>query len=138
VEAYAQTTGSGGRRMKKEDFQPGQTVYLLPVRYIAPDYLRIEKRIVEATVLSVGRKYITCDFGRKIQFDISNNFTEVTSYSIDYKLFLSKEDIKVYFKRRKMEERVSTAFHFPNHVARKMTFDELETVFNIVKKYSKY
>ena len=124
--------------MKKEDFKPGQTVYLLPVRFLAFDYLRIEKRIIETTVLSVGRKYITCDFGRKIQFDITNDFQEVTRYSVDYKLFLSKEDIKGYFKRRKMEERISTAFHFPNHVARKMTFDELETVFNIVKKYSKY
>lgn len=124
--------------MKKEDFKPGQTVYLLPVRFMALDYLRIENRIIEATVLTVGRKYITCDFGRKIQFDISNDFREVTSFCIDYKLFLSKEDIKAYFERRKMEERVSTAFHFQNHVARKMTFDELETVFNIVKKYSKY
>lgn len=124
--------------MKKEDFKPGQTVYLLPVRFMAFDYLRIEKRIIEATVLTVGRKYITCDFGRKILFDINNNFQEFTPFSIDYKLFLSKEDIKEDFKRRKMEERISTAYHFPNHVARKMTFDELETVFNIVKKYSKF
>lgn len=124
--------------MKKEDFKTGQTVYLIPIRFLAFDYLRIEKRIIEATVLSVGRKYITCDFGRKIQFDITNDFQEVTRYSVDYKLFLSKEDIKGYLKRRKMEERIATAFHFPNHVTRKMTFEELETVFNIVKKYSKY
>lgn len=124
--------------MKKEDFKPGQTVYLLPVRFTAFDYLRIEKQIIEAQVLSVGRKYITCDFGRTIKFDITNDFREVTNYSISYRLFLSKEDIQADFKRRQMEERISTAFHFPNHVARKMTFDELETVFNIVKKYSKY
>jgi hypothetical protein len=124
--------------MKKDDFKTGQTVYLLPVRFTAFDYLRIEKQIIECPVLSVGRKYITCDFGRTIKFDITNDFREVTNYSISYRLFLSKEDIQADFKRRKMEERISTAFHFPNHVARKMTFDELETVFNIVKKYSKY
>lgn len=123
--------------MKKEDFKPGQTVYLLPVRFATFDYLRIEKQIIETKVLSVGRKYITVHYG-KTKFDINNDFQEVTNYSIDYKLFLSKEDIKGYFKRRKMEERVSTAFHFPNHVTRKMTFDELETVFNIVKKYTKF
>lgn len=124
--------------MKKEDFKPGQTVYLLPVRFTAFDYLRVEKQIIECTVLSVGRKYITCDFGRTIKFDITNDFREVTNYSISYRLFLSKEDIQKDFKRRKMEERISTAFHFPNHVARKMTFEELQTVSDIVKKYMKY
>lgn len=123
--------------MTKEDFKPGQTVYLLPVRFMAFDYLRIEKRIIETKVESVGRKYITVSYA-KTKFDINNDFREVTNYSIDYKLFLSKDDVKEYFKRRKMEERISTAFHFPNYVARKMAFDELETVFNIVKKYSKF
>lgn len=124
--------------MKKEDFKPGQTVYLLPVRFMPYDYLRIEKRIIETTVLSVGRKYIKVNYGGGIQFDINNDFREVTDYSIYYKLYLSKKDIQNDIKRRKMEERISTAFHFPNHVARKMTLDELETVFNIVKKYSQY
>ncbi len=124
--------------MKKEDFKPGQTVYLLPVRFMAFEYLRIEKRIVETTVESVGRKYITVDYLDGIKFDITNDFREVTSFSIDYRLFLSKEDIQADFKRRKMEERITTAFHFPNHVTKKMTFDELETVFSIVKKYMKF
>ena len=124
--------------MKKEDFKPGQTVYLLPVKFMAYDYLRIEKRIIETTVLSVGRKYIKVDYCGGIQFDINNDFNEVTNYSITYKLYLSKEDIKNDCKRRKMEVRISTAFQFPNYVTRKMTFDELETVFNIVKKYSKF
>lgn len=124
--------------MKKEDFKPGQTVYLLPVRFMAFDYLRIEKQIIETTVLSVGRKYIKVNRCGGLQFEIENDFREKTDYAIQYKLYLSKEDIKEDFKRRKMEERISTVFHFPNYVARKMTFDELETVFNIVKKYSKF
>lgn len=124
--------------MKKEDFKTGQTVYLLPVRFMPYDYLRIEKQIIETTVLSVGRKYIKVDYCGGVQFDINNDFREVTPHSIYYKLYLSKEDIQKDFKRRKMEERIHSAFHFPNHVERKMTFIELETVFNIVKKYSKY
>lgn len=123
--------------MKKEDFKPGQTVYLLPVRMMKWEYLRIEKQIRETKVVTAGRKYITVEYGN-IKFDITNDFREVTNYSIEYKLYLSKEDIKNDIKRRQMEERINTAFHFPNHVARKMTFDELETVFNIVKKYSKF
>lgn len=125
--------------MKKEDFKRGQTVYLLPVRFMAFDYRRIEKQIIETTVLSVGRKYIKVNHLRDgIRFDINNDFREVTNYSIYYKLFLSKEDIKEELNRRQMEERISTAFHFPSHITRKMTFEDLETVFNIVKKYSKY
>lgn len=124
--------------MKKEDFTPGQTVYLLPVRFMAHDYLRIEKRIIETTVLSVGRKYIKVKFCGGIQFEIENDFREKTNYSIEYKLFLSKEDIKNDIKRRQIEERITTAFHFPSYVTRKMTFDELETVHNIVKKYMKF
>lgn len=123
--------------MKKEDFKPGQTVYLLPVRMMKWEYLRIEKQIRETKVVTVGRKYITVEY-LNTKFDITNDFREVTNYSIEYKLYLSKEDIKNDIKRRQMEERINTAFHFPNHVARKMTFDELETVFNIVKKYSKF
>lgn len=123
--------------MKKEDFKPGQTVYLLSTRFMAFDYLRIEKRIIETKVESVGRKYITVQYA-KTKFDINNDFREVTDFAIGYKLYLSKEDIKEDFKRRKMEERVSTAFHFPNHVTRKMTFEELQTIFDIVKKYTKF
>lgn len=124
--------------MKKEDFKPGQTVYLLPTRFAKFPYLRIEKQIIKATVLSVGRKYITVDFGRSVKFDIENDFREVTAYTANYKLYLSKEDIANDLKRREMEERVSTAFHFPNHATRKMTFDELQTIDNIVKKYMKF
>lgn len=124
--------------MQKEDFTPGQTVYLLPVRFMGFDYLRIEKRIIETTVLSVGRKYIKVKYCGGIQFEIENDFREKTDYSIEYKLFLSKEDIKEDFKRRKMEDQIYNAFHFPNYVTRKMTFDELETVQNIVNKYMKF
>ena len=123
--------------MKKEDFKPGQTVYLLPVKYMAYEYRVIEKQIKETKVLSVGRKYITVEYG-KTKFDIGNEFREVTNYGIEYRLFLSKKDIENAFNRKKMEERVQTAFHFPNLAVRKMTFDELQTIFNIVSKYMKY
>ena len=124
--------------MKKEDFKKGQTVYLVPVKFMAFDYLRVEKQIIETTVLSVGRKYMKVNYGGGICFDINNDFREVTNYSFSYRLFLSKEDIQKELQRRKMEVRLQTAFHFPAHVERKMTFEELQTVFNIVNKYSRY
>ncbi len=123
--------------MKKEDFKPGQTVYLLPVRMMKWEYLRIEKQIRETKVVSVGRKYITVEHGN-IKFDITNDFREVTNYCVEYKLFLSKEDIQQDFKRRKMEEQIVTALYYHRHVTGKMTFEELEMVHNIVKKYMKF
>lgn len=123
--------------MKKEDFKPGQTVYLLPVKFMAYEFRVIEKRIIETTVAAAGRKYITVEHGN-IRFDIGNDFREVTNHSIEFQLFLSKKDIENEFKRKKMEERVQTAFHFPNHVSRKMTFEELQTICDIVNKYMKY
>ena len=123
--------------MKKEDFKPGQTVYLLPVRMMKWEYLRIEKQIRETKVVSVGRKYITVECSN-IKFDITNDFREVTNFCIEYKLFLSKEDIQRDIKRRKMEEQVVNALYYHRHVTGKMTFDELETVHNIVKKYMKF
>lgn len=140
MEADAKTAEGWWRHMKKEDFKPGQTVYLLPTRFAKFPYLRIEKQIIESMVQSVGRKYITRethDF-RMIRFDIDNDFREVTPYTANYKLYLSKEDIANDLRRRELEERVETAFHFPNHVTKKMTFEELQTVNNIVKKYMRF
>ena len=123
--------------MKKEDFKPGQTVYLIPVRMMKWEYLRIEKQIRETKVVSVGRKYITVEHNN-IKFDITNDFREVTNFCIEYKLFLSKEDIQLDLKRRKMEEQIVNALYYHRHVTGKMTFEELETVHNIVKKYMKF
>lgn len=126
--------------MEKKDFKPGQTVYLLPVRFLGFKFDVIERKILESTVISVGRKYITVKLPWKVQvkFDMTEDFREATNYTATYKLFLSKEDIKNDCQRRGMEERIKTAFHFPNHLTRKMSFDDLQTVFNIVKKYSKF
>lgn len=123
--------------MKKEDFKPGQTVYLIPVRMMNWEYLRIEKQIRETKVVSIGRKYITVEYSN-IKFDITNGFREVTNFAIAYKLYLSKEDIQRDLKRRKMEEQIVNALYYHRHVTGKMTFDELETVHNIVKKYMKF
>lgn len=89
--------------MTKSDFQKGQTVYLFIVqgsnayRYVK-DKPFVE-RIVPATVVSVGKKYISVaptkyPNGEKIRFNVEENFNqEVTAGSIDYRLFLSAQEI---------------------------------------------
>ena len=124
--------------MEKKDFKPGQTVYLLPVRLQGFEFDAIQKQIIEATVLSVGRKYIACDFGRTIKFDMTKEFREDTTYCVQYKLFLSKEDIEKDCERREMERWVALGLHSPNRITRKMSYEDLKTVYDIVRKYSTF
>lgn len=123
--------------MRKQDFTPGQTVYLLEQRFMGYEYRVIEKRIKETKVLSVGRKYITVEYG-KTKFDIANDFREVTSYSITLNLFLSKEDIEKKLNRRQMAQAIKNALYYNAYLSSKMTYEEVQTIYNIVKKYSKY
>jgi hypothetical protein len=53
-----------------------------------PDIL---KRLIPTTVKSVGKKYVTVDYGN-IKFDMTDEYRQVTNYSADYELFESAKD----------------------------------------------
>ena len=54
----------------------------------------LENKIIETTVIKVGRKYITVDNKFKgIQFDRTDDYTEKTNYCADYYLYADKQDI---------------------------------------------
>lgn len=53
-----------------------------------PDIL---KRLIPTTVESVGRKYITVDYG-DIKFDIADEYRQTSSYSAEYELYESAKD----------------------------------------------
>ena len=88
--------------MTRNDFAVGQTVYLKTISLRKDCWNR--ERIVEATVISVGSKYITVTLNPenpnmwKFQFDINNDFTQKSNYSSEYKLFLSRQDILDYWQ----------------------------------------
>ncbi len=81
--------------MNKSDFNKGQIVYL---KYIGDRRYGVIGDILEATVKSVGSKYITTingDWNTERKFEIDNDFRE--SYTIggsDYQLFLSRQQIE--------------------------------------------
>ena len=77
--------------MTKDDFYVGRSVYVLQVLNCRRKPL--EERITEVKVKTVGRKYIVVDFWGEMKFDISDNFRQVTQYSPNYRLYLTKEDI---------------------------------------------
>jgi hypothetical protein len=53
-----------------------------------PDIL---KRLIPTTVKSVGKKYVTVDYGN-IKFDMTDEYRQVTNYSAEYELFESAKD----------------------------------------------
>ena len=120
--------------MKKEDFKVGQTVYILQILNFRND-ATIEERIREVKVLSVGRKYVTVDFWGQMKFDATKDFREATHYSPSYQLYLSKEQILQEFHRYSMQQTVMCAFDWSSGITRNMSQEDLQTVFDIVKKY---
>lgn len=86
--------------MNKDDFKKDMRVYLLIVKGSnAHRYLKdkpFEDRILPATVLSVGNKYITVrpdkwSVGGEVRFRIQERFLQAGG--IDYELFLTVQDI---------------------------------------------
>ena len=120
--------------MKKEDFTAGQTVYLMDRRFLEFDYRRIEGRIREVKVLTVGRKYITTDFLGGMRFDITNEFRQDTPYSPTYNLYLSREDILNEFKRKETMKEIQENIRHGG-VLKRMTYDDLQAIMNIIRKY---
>lgn len=127
--------------MKKEDFTKGQKVYL----YLVGNSVRYAKtkedRIVEAEVISVGRKYITVRrMHYDIRFDINNNFRHVYEYGgADYILFLTKQDIYAMLERKEKLTYIKNFFRTENSgMHDKLSRDELNTIVDILSQYLPY
>lgn len=118
----------------KENFKVGETAYLLKIsnyRKEAP----LESRIMEVKVLKVGRKHITVDLWRGTKFDSTNDFRQVTPCSPDYQLYSSKEQILLDLQREKMKNDIRSSFSLYNSIWEKISFEDLQTVHEIINKY---
>ena len=124
--------------MRKEDFRIGQTVYV----HLIGDAARGKKSeecIKEGEVTSVGRKYLTVKEKKcgiwEVKFDINNNFCHVyKTGAADYELFLTKEELDKAMWRRDARNAIRDRIQYSNIVS-KLTDDELEIIYGIVKKY---
>ena len=84
--------------MHKNDFKVSKTVHLKTRWFtICREYEKIE----EATIKTIGRKYITVAVSpwREYQFDMEENFRERTDTSPTYDLYLSRQDIYDYWQK---------------------------------------
>lgn len=121
--------------MRKADFKKGQTVYLLPLRFAGYEYHRIEGLIKEAKVETVGRQYLTVEYyGRPIRFDLFRDFIEVTNCSPNYRLYLSKEDIRKEIERKAEKKLICDSFKWTGILDR-MSDEDVQTIVDIVHKY---
>lgn len=123
--------------MDAKDFHKGDTVFLFCLGSRCTNDEQIEKRIREAKVLSVGRKYITVEMSlyHKEKFDINNGFTQVTPYSADYQLYLSKDDIFEEKRRENLKWNLYRFFSNQSNI-NKLTDEDLKLLQEIVDKYS--
>ena len=93
------------RPMEKSDFKVGQTVFLKTRSY---GMCWEKERIEEATVQTIGRKYITVVTSpwREYQFDVEEDFREKTETSPTYELYLSKQDIYDYWQKEYLYRKI--------------------------------
>lgn len=123
--------------MNREDFKVDQTVYILLIGNAAVRKTD-EERVIEGKVVSVGRKYITVEANyREIKFDITDDFKEKSSYGgRDYELHLSEEEIFYKLRKNEMTEYIKeVATEWGNKTLKKISDEELSTIYNILKKY---
>lgn len=118
--------------MKRDGFKPGQTVYLLRINGRNPNQ---QENIVEAKVLSVGRKYLNVMYQGEVKFDMTKDFKQVTIYTPEFRLYQTKEEILKELDRTKKRAGIRLACEWPNDALDRMTGEDLDTVYQILEKY---
>ena len=128
--------------MERNDFQKGQTVWLLLTEWRAHKGDTLEDRIKEYEVVSVGNKYITVrpkgvDYkGAEVKFSIERDFEHVTKGDPTYVLYLSKDDILKKNRRTEMQRIIRKAIVLDGMITLyKMSNDDFEQIAGICKKY---
>ena len=103
--------------------------------YIASDDRRGTPYV--AVVTKIGRKYITatqrpdCEWDKGIQFSNENGFMKEWG---QYRLYPSKD---FYVKLSEYEDKVVMVNRKISFAMDKMSFDEIDQIYNLVKKYTK-
>jgi tRNA U34 5-carboxymethylaminomethyl modifying enzyme MnmG/GidA len=121
--------------MGNKELTVGQRVYLLRVGNNARYYKGepIEKLIEEVEIAKVGRKYIEIKFDERfstVKFN-KEDLRQVTEYSADWKLYLSKQDI---FNEKESEDLSWKIRQFFDYGASsKLTLEQLRKINDIIE-----
>lgn len=121
--------------MRKEDFNKGQTVFLLNIGDRST-----RGSVVAATVRRVGRKYITVNIpgsGWDVQFDTENDFHQKSQWPAEYKLFLTEEEIEQKLKRQLKQRDAEKAFSWQTGIFSRLSDEDLESLLEIARRYER-
>lgn len=130
--------------MNRSDFMVGQTVYLKTISHLRDCWKR--ERIVEATVIKIGKRYIHVVPGKPsknvyrgwvYQFDMQNDFKQKTEYSIEYVLFLSEQAIQDYWQAKYLYVEIEKILNRHEHEIGIRSLKEIATTLNIPLEYNK-
>ena len=122
--------------MNKNDFQKGQLVYL---KYIGDRRNGTIGSITEATVKSIGSKYVTTISGDEYfdverKFDINNDFREhYISGSSDHQLYANRQDIEDENESLEIGALIRSLFKLYSNVT-KLPIDKLRRIKAIIEE----
>lgn len=128
--------------MQKKDFKKGQTVWVYLTGNAARYVQTGEQRIEEWEVILVGRKYITAKSKKynwkEARFEIDRDFRQVYDRgTVDYILYLSKEDILQELYMSKLGKYIKNAMRYGDRLVNQISLEDLKTIESIIKKYEK-
>jgi len=113
----------------------GDKVYLLPsgnaTRYIKDS---LANHIIETEIVSIGRKYVTINYGGKIKFELDNKhsggYAEHTNYCCDYYMYESKQEILDMLELKDLRKKIESCFS--SYSRKEFSLDQLRRIMEIV------
>lgn len=115
-----------------KDFKKGQKAYI-----VADDYGTRENKIFEATVKTVGRKYVTLDdsWGSRYQTCANNYLTEVVNCGWARMLFATEQAAKDYIELKNLV--LSINIKVRHSLDSRYSLDQLRQIIEILEHPAK-
>jgi hypothetical protein len=110
----------------KEKVMVGNKVYLKPVNNAARGG---NKKILEATIIKVGRKYFEIDRGLIRKYEIQT-LNAVTEYAPDYEIYFSMQEILDEYESNKLYSDIGSKFG--TFTKRDLSLDQLRRIHKII------
>lgn len=128
--------------MENMNFVKGNKAYMLILegsneyRYIkrkTNDNITIEDLIIEVTVKSVNKKYVTVvtEHGTEIKFDVTNDYKEKTNYSANYEIYDTKENVMKKQRHDMLWDKVRKLIAY-DYKGNDFTLEQVEAVAKIL------
>ena len=114
----------------------GDKVYLLPsgnaTRHIKDSLVN---HIIETEIVSIGRKYVTVNFGKGMKFKLDekyrDGYVEKTEYTCDYYMYESKQKILDVLETNELNSKIKSYFSIDTR--KKLSLEQLRKIIEIIE-----